>query len=589
MRGLYTGASSLIFVAAMLATTATTATTGRVARVASAWGSGAQAASGAAASSAAEPARGVQAADEAQAVGNQACRPCHQAIVDSYARTAMARTSGAASIGLEGAFQHAPSGVSYRVLRDGQQPRLAYERADRGALQGMLQGTHALEYYLGSNTRGRTFLFDIDGFLYQSPINYYAGKRAWEMSPGFAQVREMPLRPVDATCLFCHASRVEPVRPGTVHGFTGPPFLQDGVGCERCHGPGSEHVRAKGRVALINPAALAGERRDSICAQCHLEGEARIARAGRSQEDYRPGDRLSDFVAIFVREDDARQRRAAVSHVESLAVSRCKIASGDSLSCITCHDPHVQPAAAERAAFYRTKCLSCHASLAERHHPREPDCTTCHMPRMESADISHTAVTDHRIVRERSAEVARPSSVGRLIPFGATPSTPETPGTRELGLAYGEVALRGDAFAAGEAMRLLEQARRQNPAGTDADADVLTRLGSLYQARDDFSRAEQAYTQALKIDPSRALVAGNVGVFEAQRGRLAQSLTLWRAAFATHPELSEIGINLGRGLCLQGDAAGATAVLQRVLRHNPDLGIARQAIAEIAKTGCRQP
>jgi Flp pilus assembly protein TadD len=518
----------------------------------------------------------------ARAVGNQACRPCHLAIHDSYARTAMARTSGAASIGLEGAFQHAPSGVSYRVLRDGQSqsPRLTYERTDRASLQG----THALKYYLGSNTRGRTFLFEIDGFLYQSPINYYAGKKAWEMSPGFAQAREMPLRPVDATCLFCHASRVQPTRPGTVHGFDDPAFLQDGVGCERCHGPGGEHVRAKGRVTMINPARLTGERRDSICMQCHLEGEARIARAGRSQEEYRPGDRLSDFVTIFVREDDARQRRAAVSHVESLAVSRCKIKSGDALSCLTCHDPHVTLGAAERATAYRAKCLGCHAPMAERHHPREPDCTTCHMPRMESADISHTVVTDHRIVRERSAEAPRPRTVGRLIPFGAVPSASGPSAPRELGLAYGEVALRGDAFAAGEAMRLLEEARQQHP----ADADVLMRLGYLYQARGDLDRAEQTYAQALKVDPQRAVVAGNVGVFDARRGLLTQAVALWRVAFETNPQLSEIGVNLGRALCAQGDAAGATAVLRRALRHSPDLGIARQALAEIAKTGCRR-
>jgi predicted CXXCH cytochrome family protein len=361
-------------------------------------------------------------------------------------------------------------------------------------------------------------------------------------------------------------------------------------------------VAANGRAAIINPARLTGERRDSVCIQCHLEGEARIARVGRSQEDYRPGDRLSDFVTIFVREDDARQRRAAVSHVESLALSRCKIKSGDALSCLTCHDPHVQPDAAERATAYRAKCLGCHETMAEGHHRREPDCTTCHMPRMESADISHTVVTDHRIVRERTAETPRPSTVGRLIPFGAMSGGATSSGaisdgamsdgrpkptassvSRELGLAYGEVALRGDAFAAGESMRLLEEARRQGV----ADADVLTRLGYLYQARGDLDRAEQAYAQALKVDPGRAVVAGNVGVFQARRGLLTPSLALWRAAFETNPQLSEIGVNLSRGLCAQGDAAGATTVLRRVLRHNPDLGIARQALAEITKTGCR--
>ena len=63
-------------------------------------------------------------------VGNAACAPCHQAIVDSYARTAMARTSGPAQPNLiEGSFLHEPSGVTYRVARDDGHARLSYDRA----------------------------------------------------------------------------------------------------------------------------------------------------------------------------------------------------------------------------------------------------------------------------------------------------------------------------------------------------------------------------------------------------------------------------------------------------------------------------
>ena len=161
--------------------------------------------------------------------------------------------------------------------------------------------------HVGSNTRGRAFLFEIDGFLYQTPINYYAATNSWDMSPGYGQLREMELNhPVDATCLFCHASRVQAAKKGTLNGFGAVAFLQNGVSCERCHGPGSNHVN--GGASMVNPAKLTGERRDSVCMQCHLEGEARIARAGRSQGDYRPGEHLSDYVGTFVREDDARQR-----------------------------------------------------------------------------------------------------------------------------------------------------------------------------------------------------------------------------------------------------------------------------------------
>jgi hypothetical protein len=504
-------------------------------------------------------------------VGNQACRPCHQAIYDSYSRTAMARTSGPAQAGLEGSFRHAPSGVSYRVFRDGQTAVLSYERAETKALNG----SQVLKYYIGSNTRGRAFLFIIDGFLYQTPINYYAATKTWEMSPGYAQLREMELNhPVDSTCLFCHASRVQPAKQGTLNGFGAVPFAQDGVSCERCHGPGSGHVNGAG--SMVNPAKLTGERRDSICVQCHLEGEARIARAGRSQEDYRPGQILSDYLAIFVREDDAQLRRGAVSHVESLALSRCKRASGEALSCITCHDPHVQPDAAEKSDYYRTRCVKCHDSTIERHSPRQQDCTSCHMPRLESADIGHTVVTDHRIPRVRQADRPRTRDVRKLVQVGKA-----TPDARDLGLAYGQVALRGNAFAKRESLRLLESAQ-QHP----DDPEVLTRLGFLYQSRGDLDTAQKYYERAFKLDPDRAVVANNLGVFYARGGMLTRSLELWRNVVDKNPHLSEIGVNLGVGLCAVGDAEAAKAVLQRVLKHNPDFGLARQTLADLEERGC---
>jgi len=488
----------------------------------------------------------------------------------------MARTSGPAYPALEGTFRHAQSGVSYRVFRSGRAAFLSYDRqGDRP-----LHGVQELKYYVGSNTRGRTFLFDIDGFLYQSPINYYAAKKLWDMSPGYAHLRSMELNhPVDSTCLFCHASRLQRPTKSTVNGFDGPPFLQDGVGCERCHGPGGDH--ANGRGSMINPVKLPEDRRDSICMQCHLEGEARIAKVGRAVEDFTPGEALSDYLAIFVREDDAQQRRAAVSHVESLALSRCKRESGAAMSCMSCHDPHVQPAETAKAVYYRAKCLRCHAEIAAAHNPRDQDCTACHMPRLESADISHTVVTDHRIVRaKRDDDPPRSRTVGKLVQFRNA-----TPAARDLGLAYGELAVRGEADAARDALGLLETARRQHP----DDVEVLIRLGYLRQTRGETVAAEQMYEQALTLDPDRAVAAANLGVFYAHRGMIARAVALWRRAFENNPQLSEIGVNLTQALCAGGDAGGARSVVQRVLAHNPDLDSARQLLRTIEQGGCRQP
>jgi Flp pilus assembly protein TadD len=203
------------------------------------------------------------------------------------------------------------------------------------------------------------------------------------------------------------------------------------------------------------------------------------------------------------------------------------------------------------------------------------------MPRTESADIRHTVVTDHRIVREPQAgRQPREQGTGRLVQFG----NPQ-PDARDLGLAYGEVALRGNAFAAGEALRLLNRARNQYP----DDPELLTRLGYLHQARGEFALAEKYYEQVFTKHPESAVAAANLGVFYARRGLLNRSVEIWRRAFDMNPQLSEIGVNLGGVLCAAGDGDGARAVLQRVLKHNPDLGIAREALAKVTKEGCGRP
>ncbi len=359
-------------------------------------------------------------------IGNAACAGCHREIADRYARTAMARTSGPAGGQIvQGSFVHPRSGVAFEV-RDGGTPALAYSRPGAPEVRGVLP----LDYYVGSNTRGRTFLFSIDGFLYQSPVNYYARRGVWDMSPGYQSLTEMELNhQVDSSCLFCHASRTRRAIEGTANRFDGPPFLQPGVGCERCHGPGAAH--AAGRGPIVNPARLDAERRDAVCQQCHLEGAARIAKAGRSLLDYHPGDRLRDYVSTFVLRGVADRPLGAVSQVEALAASRCKRASGDSMWCVTCHDPHGEPGGEARVEHYRSRCLGCHSPLAATHHPDVRDCTSCHMPRRDSADIAHTAVTDHRIPKIPQAGAAAPGAPERLVEFGTT-----DPDSRELGLAY---------------------------------------------------------------------------------------------------------------------------------------------------------
>ncbi len=241
----------------------------------------------------------------------------------------MARGSGMAADGLiEGGFTHAGSGIRYRLVSRNGQAWLTYERVVAGTGPA-LQGELLLSYYIGSGRRGRTYLFDKDELWFEAPVNYYTKKKLWDMAPNYGSAKSMPATlPVDSNCLHCHASEVDAAMPEARNRYAGAPFLAGGITCSSCHGDGSQHVAMQGRGPIVNPAKLAPPQRDSVCLQCHLEGDAAIYRAGESLAGFRPGENLSDYVVYFVDAHKTADGGRATSQYEALLRSACKRASG---------------------------------------------------------------------------------------------------------------------------------------------------------------------------------------------------------------------------------------------------------------------
>jgi len=479
--------------------------------------------------------------------GSEVCAACHHEIFDSYQKTGMARSSGAVTgIEVEGAFTHKPSGVGYRVFREAGAAWFSFD-------VGGVQGRRPLEYFVGSGTVGRSFLYTADGFLYQAPVSWYSAPAKWDLSPGYRQYDRLYLtRAIEPVCLECHASRLQPAA-GTSNGYRSPPFLEGGVSCERCHGAGDAH--AAGRGKMVDPAKLAPERRDSVCAQCHLAGEARIARAGAAGR-FRPGDRLADSLVVF--EWAGKPDMNVTSHFETLAESACKRASGDKLWCGSCHDPHRAPAEAERAGFYRAKCLQCHQAAQCS---RGEDCAGCHMPKRPVRDVQHSAYTDHAI-RKPGARTAA-NGERKLVPFGGVAA-----GDREFGLAY--------ATAPGFEKRAMDYLAR----ATQDDAEVLAHLAYLYESSGNLSKAAPLYQKALKLDPSQVAAAVNLGNLYIKGGQAQQAIRLWRYALERSPGLETVRLSLAVALYRSGDSAGGEETLRKLLDLNPGNAAARKLLNE---------
>ena len=467
-------------------------------------------------------------------VGSQFCQPCHADISKSYARTPMAQSSGRVETIAAATFTAA--GERYQIANN----KLLFNG-----------GEAPFNYFVGSNSAGRTFLSERFGYLFELPVTWYAQKQTWDASPGYQSGEVRLTRPVEPSCLQCHSSRVRPVL-GTQNRYGDPPFLENGVGCERCHGPGSEHVKDPGAARMVNPARLKDEpeRRDAICSQCHLSGEARIERPGRKFVEYQAGALLSDYATYFVWKP-GRGGLKVTSHVEKLAASACKMAAGDKLWCGSCHEPHTNTDKSQQA------CVGCHATA----HRQEERCASCHMPRTRAVDAGHGVMTDHSIPR-------RPQTEPSITPF-LTTAKPEalapflgSGDNRAIGLAYAELEDK--------------RARQYLLRATPKDWPVQLRLAVM---ETDVQRAAALYESVLRENPYEPAALVNLGSLYAGQGRIEEAGKLWERALVVNPAIEQAVLNLAQ----IRSAQQSRLILNRYLEINPVSQKARKQLAALGK------
>lgn len=480
--------------------------------------------------------------------GNAVCARCHADIARRYAATPMARTSGATGGSLQmERFASATAGAA-RVS-----PEFRLELTTP-------TGTVArqLAWFLGSGHIGRSYLFRHGTQWFQSPLSYYSVPAKWDRSPGYETLPFLEMtRVVEPACLQCHASRVQP--PSAPQ-----PFLDAGVSCERCHGPGEAHAARPAPTNIVQPARLAPEARDSVCAQCHLTGAARIARAGKERGSFRAGERLRDHVAIFVSAGEAPAGATATSHFEKLSRSRCRTAAGDRLGCATCHSPHAEAT----PATYNRQCQTCHTPSACKANAG-PECIGCHMPKA-SASLEHLVFTDHAIPR-RPTPAAAPPPITALREFWSGAAAP-----RDTALAYATAAATSPALRM-EAYRLLQAAA---PAGS-RDVALLAQLAQFHERMGKPDQATALWERILTIDPGHSTAAVNLGIVRIRAGRRAEAIALWKKALARNPAQTGVYLNLAVAHYQAGEREAARATLQTLLDLEPEHPAARRMLAQM--------
>jgi tetratricopeptide (TPR) repeat protein len=367
-------------------------------------------------------------ADSARYVGMETCAQCHGNKHETFLHTGMGQSFGlatksksAAKISNHQSIYDKDLDLFYKPFWDADTFKiLEYRLEGKDTIHQLSQ---RIDYVVGSGQHTNSHLFLSGGYLFQAPLTWYAQKQQWDLPPGFEMGANTRFsRKIGLECMSCH-NALPQFEVGSENKFSSIP---GGISCERCHGPGSIHVQQKKAgilvdtanaidYSIVNPGKLSIDLQFDICQRCHLQGNA-VLKDDHSFFDFKPGMKLSDVMTIFLpRYKNDEENFIMASHADRLKMSQCFIASNkdkenvrgnnSTLTCITCHNPHVSVKQTGQAVFNQA-CLNCHKPIANKEICSEVpakrmafknNCVACHMPSSGSVDIPHVSIHDHFI------------------------------------------------------------------------------------------------------------------------------------------------------------------------------------------------
>lgn len=248
-------------------------------------------------------------------------------------------------------------------------------------------------YRVGNHWTQR-FVVEKDGSYYVKAPIWSLVKNEWDTSYWID-------KPWTQYCQGCHTTGFE-VRPE-------PRYVELGIGCEACHGPGRRHAESGGQAAVVNPAKLDPVRRAMVCEACHTVGHDRTGQF-RFPLGYLPGKDLTLYYKGLVPKPG--QDNATFMGDESYAdrhrqwqfwVERFMDAKG--LDCDLCKSfrDREKQAAPKPVMTPSEYCLSCHQEnrpdtrLHSRHLDAEVHCHRCHVPDLVPGGESYS-IHDHKFL-----------------------------------------------------------------------------------------------------------------------------------------------------------------------------------------------
>ena len=341
--------------------------------------------------SAAAPAAGHS--SSATFVGSAACKSCHADIYQRWSKTLMANVA-------RDPKEHPDAIIPDLSIPN---PLVTFSKDD-------------IAIVYGSKWKQRYFKKIGDDF-FPLPAQWDVTHKVWRaynVKPGtdwwtkFYGTDNME-RPTGPLCDGCHAVNYN-IQTKTASEWN--------VGCEKCHGPGGDHVKQPLPLNIWNPTRVDYVQANDTCIQCHSQGQPPIKPIQGKYYDWPVGFQVGLKLADFWNLEEHQPGETTFTHFADGTAHKNRMQGNDfvgslmyarGVTCFSCHDAH----GTENNALLRKPgndlCLDCHgpsspngphaASIEEHTHHKAGstgnECVGCHMPKIQQtiADVnvrSHT-------------------------------------------------------------------------------------------------------------------------------------------------------------------------------------------------------
>lgn len=557
--------------------------------------------------------------DTVKYVGIETCRSCHNDIYKTFIETGMGQSFALASKA-KSAADFSRKHVVYDRFSD-----LYYMPFWKGdslyISEFRLAGkdtvhlrTEKVDYIIGSGQHTNSHMMNVNGYVYQMPLTWYAQKGKWDLPPGFENGHNVRFnRAIGFECMSCHNAMP------TFEEHSGNKFITvpGGIDCERCHGPGEVHVKEKlaGNLVdtaheidytIVNPKKLSWDRQIDVCQRCHLQGNA-VLKPGKSFKDFRPGMDLSKVVDIYMPKYKGKEDEFIMaSHAQRLQMSKCFISShqtpvnGGKLTCITCHNPHVSVKVTGKQIF-NNACMKCHTGTEtctekpELRKASNDNCWGCHMPKSGTIDIPHVTVTDHWIrIPAKQETKNKLSEFAGIYCINNAGSDGFTRGKAYL--SYFE-KFDGESYSLDSAAPYLADGTADDLDLTDARVHLMYlkndyqgvvklskqlsvtsnnqpwtcyRIGQAYQNLGMLPEAEAWYRRGVALAPANLDFKNKLGALLISMDRVAAGVEQLMASLQLNPKQVVALTDLGFATLKSGDVVRAMAYYNQALRLDPD-------------------